>query len=268
MRNAQKIALYTIIDLVHHKSFYIMLTISILFVLLLKGCYKGDYVVNGQHITGNTVAWNASIIAFHLISGASLLIVALLSLGIFKRDKEDGSTAYILSKPISRIEYVLGKIAGLWSVSFLFMFILHLTIVVITYLNTGGLMPSYLAASLVCSLNVFFMVVLVCLLSLSLPDFASAFLSIGIVIISFISDILFKVAHSDILKAALGSAQDHVSIWRIVWPKICALQFSAETLIDQSNFPVMGPIHPALNIGIFCIITLIVLIHRFAKEEL
>ena len=74
MRNFRKIAAYTIVDLVHHKSFYVMLTISIFFVLLLKGCYKGDYMVNGQHISSNMVAWNASIIAFHIIAAGTLLI--------------------------------------------------------------------------------------------------------------------------------------------------------------------------------------------------
>jgi len=88
---------------------------------------------------------------------------------------------------------------GLWVVSFLFMFVLHLTITIITYFNTGGVMPGYLAASLLCSLNVLFMVLMVSLLSLVLHDFAAAFLSVGIVAISFISDTIDKVAHSDSL---------------------------------------------------------------------
>ena len=268
MRNFKKIFTYTLVDLVHHKSFYVMLFISICFVLLLKGCYKGDYTVNGQHVSGNAVAWNASIIAFHIISAGSLLIALLLSLGVFKRDKDDGSAAYMLSKPISRLEYVCGKIGGIWAVSFLFMFVIHVTIVIITYINTGGIMPGYLWASLMCSLNVFFMVALVSLLSLILPDFAAAFVSVGIVAIGYISDIIYKVAQSDLLKAALGTMQNHVSWWRIAWPKVCALQLSAESLIDQSNYPFMGAVHPAVNVCIYCGIVLTIFIARFNREEL
>ena len=268
MRNFRKIAAYTIIDLVHHKSFYVMLTISIFFVLLLKGCYKGDYMVNGQHISSNMVAWNASIIAFHIIAAGTLLIATLLSLGVFRRDKDDGSSTYILSKPVSRLEYVAGKIAGLWAVSFLFMFILHLTITIITYFNTGGVMPGYLAASVLCSLNVLFMVLLVGLLSLVLHDFAAAFLSVGIVVISFVSDIFDKVAHSDLLKSVVTSSNEHLSIWRVVWPKVCSLQFFAESLIDQSKPHQIGPLHPSINILVFIVIAAIALVWRFEKEEL
>jgi hypothetical protein len=268
MRNFLKITAFTIVDLVHHKSFYVMLTISIFFVLLLKGCYKGNYMVNGQQIASNTVAWNASIIAFHIIAAGSLLIATLLSLGAFKRDRDDGSMTYILSKPVSRLEYAFGKIAGLWVVSFLFMFVLHLTITIITYFNTGGVMPGYLAASLVCSLNVLFMVVLVSFLSLVLHDFASAFLSVGIVVISFISDTIDKVAHSDLLKSALASSNEHVSFWRVLWPKVCSLQYFAESLIDQSKPHQIGPMHPSINILVFIVIAAIALVWRFEKEEL
>lgn len=268
MRNFLKISVYTMVDLVHHKSFYVMLFISIFFVLLLKGCYKGDYMVNGQRISSNTVAWNASIIAFHIIAAGSLLIAMLLSLGVFKRDREDGSMTYILSKPVSRLEYTFGKIAGLWAVSFIFMFVLHLTITIITFFNTGGVMPGYLAASLACSLNVLFMVLLVSLLSLVLNDFSAAFLSVGVVAISFISDTIDKIAHSDLLKSALTSSGDHISFWRIVWPKVCSLQFFAETMIDQSTPHQIGPLHPSINILGFIIIAAIVLVWRFEKEEL
>ncbi|MGB7570072.1 MAG: ABC transporter permease subunit [Chitinivibrionales bacterium] len=268
MRNFLKITAYSIVDLVHHKSFYVMLTISIFFVLLLKGCYKGDYMVNGQRISPNMVAWNASIVAFHIVAAGTLLIATLLSLGIFRRDKDDGSMTYILSKPVSRIEYAFGKIAGLWVVSFLFMFVLHLTITVITYFNTGGVMPGYLAASLVCSFNVLFMVLLVSLLSLVLHDFAAAFLSVGIVAISFISDTIDKVAHSDLLKTAMASSNEHLSFWRILWPKVCSLQYFAESLIDQSKPHQIGPLHPSINILVFIVIAAIALVWRFEKEEI
>jgi len=51
MRNFIKLAKMTVADLVHHKSFYVMLTVGVLFVLLLRGCYKQDFSVNGQQVS-------------------------------------------------------------------------------------------------------------------------------------------------------------------------------------------------------------------------
>ncbi len=267
MRKFLKLSGYTVVDLVHHKSFYVMLTIGVLFVLLLRGCYKQDYTVNGRQVTAATVAWHASIIAFHIIAAGALLIGALLSLGGLKRDKDDGSMIYILSKPVTRINYLFAKIAGQWAVSFLFMLVLHLTILIIAYFNTGGVIPGYILASLTCSLNVLFMVVVVGLLSLVLSDFAAALISIGIAAISFISDSLFQVTNSDVLKSVLPQG-GHLSLWRVLWPKIASLQYFAVSVVDNSDFHSMGPLHPFVNVLLWTIILGGILVWRFQREEL
>jgi ABC-type transport system involved in multi-copper enzyme maturation permease subunit len=259
-----KLAGMTVADVAHHKSFYVMLTIGVLFVLLLRGCYKQDYTVNGRHIDATTVAWHASIIAFHVIAAAAMFIAILLSLGALKRDQDDGSMAYILSGPVTRNHYVLAKIAGQWVVSFLFMFILHATIVVITMVNTGGVIPGYLTASLVCSFNILFMVVVVSLLSLVLPVFASALLSVGIVAISFVSDSFFQIVQ----RTGLSGSFSHPSFWRIAWPKAASLQYYATTFIDHADFKGLGPLHPLLNIALWTLLLGAILVWRFRREDL
>jgi ABC-type transport system involved in multi-copper enzyme maturation permease subunit len=141
MRKFFHIVSYTVSDLLHQKSFFIMLGVCIGFVLLLRGCYKGNYVVNGQAVDGITVAWHASIIAFHVVSTGVLLIAAILSMNLFRRDREDGTAEYVLSKPVHRTTYVFGRVAGVWLVSFAFMFILHLTIFLITLVSAGTFSP-------------------------------------------------------------------------------------------------------------------------------
>ena len=253
MRKFLTIVKFTVADILHQKSFFILLAVCIGFVLLLRGCYKGSYVVDGQAVTGVTIAWHASIIAFHIVSAGVLLIAAVLSMGMLHRDREDGTVAYMLSRPIDRSAYVLGRAAGLWVVSFLFMFALHLTIFILTWAMAGGTMPGYLTASLVCSVNVLFMVLLICLLSLALPDFASALAGIGVAGISYISDSLFNAMHSSLAQSAIGSsAQSGTSGWRIAWPKIASLQYYAGSLIDKSQFHMMGPVHPALVMVLYC----------------
>jgi ABC-type transport system involved in multi-copper enzyme maturation permease subunit len=268
MRKFLFIVKFTIADILHQKSFFILLAISIGFVLLLRGCYKGNYVVNGQEVNGVTIAWHASIIAFHAICAGVLLVAAVLSMGMLRRDREDGTAVYMLSRPIDRSTYVLGRAAGLWIVSFGFMFVLHLTIFVITLLSAGGTMPGYLWASLVCCVNVLFMVLFICLLSLVIPDFAAALAGIGVVGISNISDTMYAVMQSSLVQSSLGTSHSGASAWRTAWPKVASLQQYAVSLIDKSQFHGMGPVHPALVMALYCCTAAAGLVLVFRTREL
>jgi ABC-type transport system involved in multi-copper enzyme maturation permease subunit len=267
MRKLFHIVSYTVSDLLHQKSFYIMLAVCIGFVLLLRGCYKGNYVVNGQAVNGVTVAWHASIIAFHVVAAGVLLIAAILSMNLFRRDREDGTAEYVLSKPVHRNTYVFGRVFGVWLVSFGFMFILHLTIFLITLFSAGGTMPGYLVASAVCSANVLFMVLLVCLFSFFMPDFAAAFVGICVVGISYISDIVFQIMQNALVQSALGTTHTGVSVWRRAWPKVSSLQYYAVSLVDKSPFHGMGPVHPLVNILAYACLTAVLIAVVFKKRE-
>ena len=267
MRKIIPIVRYTVADLLHQKSFFIMLGVCIGFVLLLRGCYKGNYVVNNQAVDSVTVAWHASIIAFHVVSAGVLLIAAILSMNLFRRDREDGTAEYMLSKPVHRNTYVFGRVMGVWLVSFGFMFILHLTIFLITLMSAGGTMPGYLLASAVCSANVLFVVLLVCLLSLFLPDFAAAFVGLGVVGISYISDIVFQIMQNAMVQSALGTAYTRVSVWRTAWPKVSSLQYYAVSLVDKSQFHSIGPIHPLVNILAYACLIVILIGVAFKNRE-
>jgi ABC-type transport system involved in multi-copper enzyme maturation permease subunit len=258
---------YTAIDILHQKSFFIMLAISIGFVMLLRGCYKGNYMVNGQAVDGLTIAWHASIIAFHIVSAGVLLIAAILSMNLFSRDRDDGTLQYVISKPVHRYAYVFGRAGGVWIVASAFMFVLHLTIFIITLMNAGGTMPGYLTASCICSANVLFMVLLVCLLSLYMPDFAAAFTAILVVGISYVSDGIFQVMQSALVQSATGQSAAGVSAWRMAWPKVSSLQYFAASLVDKSQFHSIGPVHPVVNILVFICITAVLLAAMFQKKE-
>jgi len=268
MRNFPNLLRYTIIDLTRHKSFYVLLAISLLFVLMLRGCYKQNYTVNGQQVNSVTIAWHASIVAFHIVAAAGLFIGLFLSLGGLRRDRDDGSVHYILSRPVSRLEYALAKIAGQWLTASLFMVVLHSAIFIIAYINSHGVIPGYLTASAICCLNVLFIIVLVNALSLFLPDFASALVSLAVAMAGFFSESFYLLTGSALVKNALPQAVDSPSLWRIVWPKIASLQFFAATSIDNGNFHVMGPIHPAVNVALWIVIFGSVLVWKFQREEL
>jgi ABC-type transport system involved in multi-copper enzyme maturation permease subunit len=267
MHNFMRIVKYTVLDVLRQKSFFIMLGVSIGFVFLLRGCYKGNYVVNGQTIDNLKVAWNASIIAFHVVSAGALLIAAVLSMNLFSRDRDDGTAQYMLSKPLHRNVYAFGRAIGVWLVSSGFMFVLHLTIFCITLFSAGGAMPGYLTASVVCFVNVLLMVLMVCLFSLFMPDFAAAFAGIGVVGVSYASDIVYQVMQSQLFQQAAGSVATQVSVWRIVWPKLSSLQSYAVSLIDNKPFQFMGPLHPFINMLLYAVLAGVLLAISFRKRE-
>ena len=114
MDNVIKIAVYTLRDQIRHKSVYLLLGLSILFILMIRGCYDGEYTVNGKMVDNTLVAWHVSKIGFHLITVGMLLMACMLSMKIFSRDHEDGSAVLFLSRSVFRWQYVLGRITGTW----------------------------------------------------------------------------------------------------------------------------------------------------------
>ena len=264
-----KITGYTIRDQMRHKSFYVLLGLCLIFVLMTRGCYSGQYVINGKQLDNMMVAWHVSKIVFQVIASGMLLIVILLSMTIFSRDHKDGSMVLFLSRPVFRRQYILGRIAGTWLFCLTFMFILHATIFLTVWIKTGAAIPGYLTASLVCSINLLFIAVSVCFLSLYLPDFISAVFTAGVLFVGYISDGGYQILNSEIIKTAIPSASaSPPSVWRILYPKVYMVQAFADSMISQSSFSNMGPIHPILNVSFFIILITTLMLVVFNKKEI
>jgi ABC-type transport system involved in multi-copper enzyme maturation permease subunit len=269
MRLFLKITGYTIFDQMRHKSFYVLLGLCLIFVLMIRGCYSGQYVVNGKLLDSIAVAWYVSNIVFQVIAAGMFLMVILLSMKIITRDHDDGSLVLFLSRPVFRQQYILGRIAGTWFLCLVFMFILHAAVFLTLWARTGTIIFGYLAASLVCSINLLFIAVLVCFLSLYLPDFISAVFTVGILFIGYISDGGYQILNSQILKAAIPSAvPSSPAVWRIVYPKVYMVQAYAASIIDQGSFHNMGPVNPIVNIIIYIVLITALMLAGFNKKEI
>ncbi len=77
MNNVIKIMIYTMRDQMRHKSFYVLLGLSILFILMIRGCYDGGYNVNGKMVDTAVVAWHVAtkrtIVTFNLLNYKQVL---------------------------------------------------------------------------------------------------------------------------------------------------------------------------------------------------
>jgi len=269
MNNVIKITIYTMRDQMRHKSVYVLLGLSILFVLMIRGCYDGGYTVNGKMVDNLTVAWHVSKIVFHLIAAGMFLMVAMLSMKIFSRDHKDGSVVLFLSRSVSRWQYVLGRVAGTWALCLIFMFILHLTIFLTVWAKTGTTISGYLTASLVCSINLLFVIECVCFLSLFMPDFISALFTLGILFVGFISDGGYQILNSDIVRTAVPSSTNWgPALWRVLYPKVFMVQSYADTIISKSEFHNMGPLHPILNLAFFILLIMALMLVCFNRKEI
>jgi hypothetical protein len=269
-----RITKYTFTDETRQKSFIIMFAVCAIFVFLLRSCYQGNYMVNGQLLDAGTVVRTMSKVIFHVIGAGLMLLSALLSMHAFRRDRDDGMQSCILSKPVTRQQYVMGKIVGLWTLSVLFMFILHGIVFLITSINLRVVMPEYLIASLLCSFNLLFVVIAVLLLSLLMPDIV-AFLSVmGIGVVSFVAEGVNAISHSQMVQAMIphpgAHSQPDMAWWKIIyylWPKLSGLQHFASSLIGGEIFPGFGSLYPLINVLLYCIVLGALLFRRFGKED-
>jgi ABC-type transport system involved in multi-copper enzyme maturation permease subunit len=270
-----RITKYTLVDEMRHKSFIIMFVVCAICVLLIRGCYDGNYMVNGQNLDAETVVRALSKVTFHIIASGVMVIAALLSMQLFRRDRHEGMQASVLSKPIARWQYVMGKIAGLWVLSVLFMFILHGIVFLITSINLKAFMPGYLVASLLCSINLLFVVIVVLLLSLLMPDIVAFLCVLGIGIVGFVADGIAAASHSQMAQALIpqsgAPSQSDLSWWKVVyflWPKLLGVQQSASSLIESESFQGFGPTYPLINVLLYCLILGALLFKRFRNEDI
>jgi ABC-type transport system involved in multi-copper enzyme maturation permease subunit len=132
-----RILKYTVFDEFRQKSFAAICVLCLLFVFLTRGCYQGTYEVNGKPVDAAAVAGIVSTMAFHGVNILSMLIVALLSSRLFRRDRETGMQSLILSKPITRRQYVFGRALGLWVLSVSFMLLLQVAVFLVASVSTG-----------------------------------------------------------------------------------------------------------------------------------
>ena len=268
-----RIAKYTLTDEVQQKSFVVMFVICAIFIFLIRGCYQGNYMVNGQVLDAETIIRVVSKVTFHVIAGGVMLVTALLSMRVFRRDRDDGMQSCILSKPIARWQYVAGKILGLWALSIIFMFIMHSIVFIITSINLKVVMPEYLIASMLCSFNLLFVVVAVLLLSLLMPDIIAFLCVMGVGIVGFVADGIFTLSHSQMAQVMMQQpgSQSDLTWWKFIyylWPKLSGTQQFASSFIGSEGFHGFGSIYPLINVLFYCLILGTLLFRRFRNEDI
>ncbi|MFP4012649.1 MAG: ABC transporter permease [Chitinispirillaceae bacterium] len=264
-----KIALYTAADEFRSRGFLVLTIVSVLALVLLRGCFSGEVIVNGEELEQADIGWHASFIAYHFISVAGMLMAVLISMRLFRRDKDSGMMVSALSAPVSRREYLVGKSLGVWALSTAFMAVLYLTVYLVVLINVGAGIPGFLPTALVSSLSVLFLVQMVLVLTLFASDILAALAGFVVIIVSFISDSFYMALRSDLARQFVENPDEiPVALWRIVWPKVAALQYYTVSLMQGETFHSMGPVHPVFNLLIYVVLFSLLLDWKFRREEI
>jgi ABC-2 type transport system permease protein len=266
------IAKYAFADEARQKSMIVLFILSALSVFLLRQCYRGDYVVNGQPLNAEAIALTLSKAAFHVIAAGAMFIAALLTMRVYKRDRDEGMLSCILAKPIDRWQYVAGKLLGLWALSVLFMFILHSIVFFISSLSMKTWVSAYLIAFAICSLNLLFVTLTVFLLSLVLPDIAAFLCAVGIGMGSLTLNGIYSFSQSQMGQAMMQQSAAHApsgfTWWKAfyyLWPNVFGTQFLATSLIGNEG---LVPVYPLINVLLYCLIFAVLLFWRFRSEDI
>ncbi|MBN1979885.1 MAG: ABC transporter permease subunit [Chitinivibrionales bacterium] len=269
MQKIVKIFWYTVQDQLRDRSTFILLIIGVIGISVIRGCFGSHYSIQGKSIDSVTITWNVSQFAFAAITYVCMILAVLTVMGLFSKDKTSGQTLFYLSKPVSRIEYVCGRIAGAWIFISCYLLLLHGALFLFAYLKTKAVVPNFAIGSLLCTIDLFFCVTATALLSVVLPEIIAAIGVIGVIIIGFVSDGAFSLMKSPLVQNMVDMAQSgDIALWRIIWPKTSLLITYSRSLMGSEPFSSMGPINPVFNVVIYGFVCMALFIVLFRKKEI
>jgi len=182
----------------------------------------------------------------------------------------DLSFSFALSKPITRRQYVLRKVVGLWALLAGFTLILQTIVLLTVVISAKVVIPGYPVAALLCCLNLFFVVVAGLLSSLLMPETAAFLCIAGIAVVGLIIDRINALGMNQIAQTMTDSTID-LSLGRIlcyVWPKLSGMQYFAPSFIGGGGFQGLWSAYPLFNVLLYCVIFCAPLFWRFRKEEI
>ncbi len=166
MRQILAIAGNTIKEGLRNKMFYILLGIALVFILIGRGCMSGSMNIQNRQLTPDQMVSFGTTIGFFIISFWGLTLAGLLSMGAIVSDVETGVITTFISKPLSRLEYLLGKFVGVLAVVLLNVVVLALGFSILAFLKAGLFPFSLLAALGIFVLNIMLLISFIFLVSL------------------------------------------------------------------------------------------------------
>ncbi len=146
------IALSTFKEIYRKRIFHFIGILTILYLILLTIIFKfmGKNLAQNNGMINMVVDLSStiSIVGFYFSSMLLAFLTVMLSIGIVSSELESGTILTILTKPIKRIEYILGKYLGTAILIILYSAILYIAVIIISTVSKISIVETFGVAAL------------------------------------------------------------------------------------------------------------------------
>jgi len=220
-------------ECLRYRIFYFILIMAIFFIFLGKSCTPQMSTNNSMIIDLKTQQNLAMKVGFHGIIFWSVMLCGLLSSNLLSKEEEEGTVAMTLSRPVSRAQFVAGKILSVIMISillsgvFLFLF----------YVEMKQFNPSILLSFLIMVISLILYALMTVALSFFIPRIAVPLVSMFIYLITLWISL---PAYFDMIKS-IWIPSGRVEMFYKFLPKFGDIQFIGASFIDVSakNYDIM-----------------------------
>lgn len=147
------IALSTFKEIYRKKIFHFISILTLIYLILLgfilKKMGEGVSQVDGMINMVLNLSSTISIIGFYFSSMLVAFLTVMLSIGIVSSELENGTILTILTKPIRRSEYILGKYLGTALLIIIYSAFLYIAVIVLSPLSRVSLVSTFGTLALV-----------------------------------------------------------------------------------------------------------------------
>ncbi|AKA69589.1 ABC transporter permease [Clostridium scatologenes] len=141
------IALSTFKEIYRKKIFHFIGILTILYLILLTIIFK--FIGNNLHRSNGVIdmlinlSSTISIVGFYFSSMLVAFLTIMLSIGTVSSEMENGTILTILTKPIKRSEYIIGKYLGTGILIILYSLILYISVIIISTISKISIIEAF-----------------------------------------------------------------------------------------------------------------------------
>jgi len=217
-------------ECLRYRIFYFILVMAILFIFLGKSCTPKLETGNTMLVDIETQQNVAMEAGFHGIIFWSMMLCGLLSAGLLTREEEEGTAAMTLSRPLSRAQFLTGKIVSVLMVSVFNLFLLAGVFLLLFYVELGQFNPNILLSFLVMVVSLIVYCLMTLFLSFFMPRMVAPLVSMFIYLLNIWITLPY---HFDKIKLIWVPSR-RVEVLYAYLPKFGDIQFFSASFIAMS----------------------------------
>ncbi len=217
-------------ECLRYRVFYFILIMAVFFILLGKSCTPQVSNSNNQIIDLKTQQTLAMKVGFHGIIFWSVMLCGLLSSNVLSKEEEEGTVAMTLSRPVSRAQFVAGKILSVIMISIFNLILLSGVFLFLFYVEMEQFNSSILLSFLIMVFTLILYALMTVALSFFIPRIAAPLVSMFIYLFTLWISL---PVYADSIKY-IWTPSGRIELFYKFLPKFGDIQFIGASFIDVS----------------------------------